>query len=302
LRVAYFGTPEFAVPPLDAIAASSHDVVVVVAQPDRPAGRGMKMHQPAVAKRASELGIPLLQPAKIRTEDFLGQIRASGCDIAVVVAYGRILPSPLLAVPPHGFINIHGSILPRWRGAAPIQRAIEAGDRRTGVTIMRVDEELDHGPVIRVATTEIGPHETSTQLARRLSLLGASEIVTALDDIASAVAAETEQDHSAATHASKLSREESHIDWSEPAQSIYDRWRAFQPWPGLDFVVDGELLKIARASGVVPRSIAPGDFETEDSRVLAGTPQGALIIDELQRAGKKPASAADVLRAIRTGR
>lgn len=260
----------------------------------------MKMQKPPVAQRASDLGIPLLQPSKIRTEEFLAQLRAVDCDVAVVVAYGRILPAALLAVPRHGFINIHGSILPRWRGAAPIQRAIEAGDRESGVTIMRVDEELDHGPVLRVAVTPIGPHETSVQLAGRLSLLGASEIVYALDDIERGSAREVEQDHGHATHAPKLSREEARVDWMQPAQAIYDRWRAFQPWPGLEFVVAGETLKIARAAGVATRAIPPGAFEIENGQVLAGTTEGALVIDELQRAGKRAASAADVLRSIRT--
>src|ERR1043165_7081502 len=158
MRLVFLGTPDFAVPALDA-CVRQHEVVLVVAQPDKPAGRGMKMQAPAVAVRARELVLPLRQPPKIRNEEFLGEIARVSPDAGIVVAYGKILPASLLAIPKHGFFNVHASILPRWRGAAPIQRSIEAGDSMTGVTIMRVDEQLDHGPMLRIDTTPIGPDE-----------------------------------------------------------------------------------------------------------------------------------------------
>ncbi len=179
MRIVFFGTPEFAVPTLNAVARS-HQIALAVAQPDKPAGRGMRMQAPATAVRALELALPLMQPAKIRTPEVLDSVAALKPDIGVVIAYGKILPAALLAIPRHGFINVHASVLPRYRGAAPIQRAIEAGETTTGVTIMRVDEELDHGPMLSVETLEIAPDERTPSLARRLSELGARAILPVL--------------------------------------------------------------------------------------------------------------------------
>src|SRR5437764_12801805 len=172
MRVVFFGTPQFAVPSLEAVARA-HEIALVVAQPDKPAGRGMKLRSPAVAMRARELGLPVAQPAKIRDAAFLESIAALRPDAGIVIAYGKILPAALLAIPALGFLNVHASLLPKYRGAAPIQRAIEHGERETGVTIMRVDEELDHGPMLAVVKTESGPDEDAPSLASRLSALGA---------------------------------------------------------------------------------------------------------------------------------
>ena len=183
VRVAFFGTPAFAVPSLEALLGSGHEVVLVVAQPDKPAGRGMALRRPPVAEVAASRGIPLLQPDRVRDEAFLGGFDAARPDLAAVVAYGKILPAALLARAPHGFVNVHGSLLPKYRGAAPIQRAIENGERVTGVSIMRLDEEMDHGPVYATAELEIGPDEHTPARAERDAGVGGRLLVEVLDAI-----------------------------------------------------------------------------------------------------------------------
>lgn len=296
MRIVFFGTPEFAVPALDALA-KAHDVALVVAQPDRPAGRGMKLHAPAVAVRATELGLPLIQPAKIRTPEFLGQIEAAAPEVGIVIAYGRILPATLLTIPPHGFLNVHGSVLPAWRGSAPIQRSIEAGDRVTGVTIMRVDEELDHGPMLSIATTEIGADERTPALAARLSQLGAEALLPVLDQLANGTAVETPQDHARATLAPKLEKAEGVVWFDEPSRVIYDRFRAFDPWPGIFFRAGEETIKLTEirpAEG----SAAPRTVLSMGDDVVIATCGGAIRVLEMQRAGKPRTPAGVVARAL----
>ena len=241
MRIVFLGTPEFAVPSLEALARA-HDVALVVAQPDKRAGRGLKLQSPAIARKANELGLPLLQPAKIR--DVLTEIKAADPDIGVVVAYGKILPSTLLQIPKNGFVNVHASVLPRYRGAAPIQRAIEHGETETGVTIMRVDEELDHGPILSIEKTPIGPHERAPALSRRLSQLGADLLLRTL----AVNAHETVQDHAKTTLAPKIEKSEGEIRWSDPASAIYNKFRAFDPWPGV-YTDDLKLVEIEPATG-----------------------------------------------------
>ncbi|HYC60217.1 MAG TPA: methionyl-tRNA formyltransferase [Thermoanaerobaculia bacterium] len=292
MRIVVLGTPDFAVPTLEAVARE-HEVVLVIAQPDKPAGRGMKIHAPAVAVRARELGLPLLQPPRIRNEDALAQIAQLAPDLGVVIAYGKILPAALLQIPRHGFFNVHASVLPRWRGAAPIQRAIEAGDRVTGVTIMRVDEELDHGPMLRIDTTEIGPDERTPQLAARLSTLGAEALLKTLRDIENGVAVETPQDHERATLAPKIEKAEGQIRFAETARQIYDRFRAFDPWPGV-FAQDIKLTDIRAhdASG------EPGTILSIDDDVIIAARDGAIRVLEMQRPGKPRTPAAAVARGL----
>ena len=290
VRVVFFGTPEFAVPSLDAIARD-HEVAAVVAQPDKPAGRGMKLHAPAVAVRARELGLPLLQPAKIRNAEFLAEIARLTPDAGIVVAYGKILPPPLLAIPKHGFFNVHGSILPKYRGAAPIQRAIEAGETETGVTIMRVDEELDHGPMLLIEKTPIGPDEHTPELARRLSHIGAD----ALARVLRGGFAEVQQDHAQATLAPKIEKSEGEIRFRESARAIYDKFRAFDPWPGV-FLGDIKLTDI-RPSGAAGSQPAGTILEIGDGVVVA-CGRGAIRILQMQRPGKPRAAAADVARGL----
>jgi methionyl-tRNA formyltransferase len=303
VRIVFFGTPDFAVPTLDAIARE-HDVVLVVAQPDRPAGRGMKLHAPAVALRAKELGLKLQQPAKIRTPEFEDEIRSHDPDIGIVIAYGRILPSALLEIPKHGFLNVHASILPRWRGAAPIQRAIEAGDEVTGATIMRVDEQLDHGPMLAVTTTEIGPDERTPSLAQRLSLLGAEALLPVLRNLPNVP--ELEQNHEKATLAPKIEKGEGEVRWTDSATAIYNRFRAFDPWPGL-FVRHGdETIKLTElrserrplAGRVAGGSPEPGTILELADDVVVACGEGAIRILEMQRPGKPRAKAGDVARGL----
>lgn len=288
MRLCFFGTPEFAVPTLEALARE-HEIALVVAQPDKPAGRGMKMQAPPVIVKARELGLPVAQPPKVRDAAFLESIRVLGLEVGIVVAYGRILPGALLDIPARGFLNIHGSILPKYRGAAPIQRAIEHGETVTGVTIMRVDEELDHGPMLRVATTEIGPDERTPALARRLSAIGAEALLDVLRDWPG----ETPQDHARATIAPKIEKSEGLITFDEPATVIYNRFRAFDPWPGIAF---GELklTDIAIAEGSAP----PRTVLSIDDGVVIAAREGAIRIDELQRPGKPRAAAGAVARGL----
>ena len=270
LRIVFLGTPEFAVPTLEALARE-HEVALVVAQPDKRAGRGLKLQSPPVAVKARELGLPLAQPGKIR------ELKPVEADIGIVVAYGEILPATLLQIPKRGFLNVHASILPKYRGAAPIQRAIEHGETETGVTIMRVDEELDHGPILSIARTAIGPDERTPSLSSRLSQIGAEEIVRALrrDFV------ETEQDHSKATYAPKIEKEEGEIDWSDAAATIYNKFRAFDPWPGI-FRGDLKLIEIAPVTG----KGEPGTILSIDDGVTVATGKGAIKLIVVQRSGK----------------
>jgi methionyl-tRNA formyltransferase len=296
MRIVFFGTPEFAVPSLERLAGE-HEVALVVAQPDRPAGRGMKMQAPAVAVRARELGLPLAQPARIRNDDFLAAIARTGAEAGIVIAYGRILPAALLAIPRHGFFNVHGSILPAWRGAAPIQRAIEAGDRVTGVTIMRVDEELDHGPILAIATTGLGPDERTPELARRLSLLGAETMSRVLRDVESGAAIETPQDHARATFAPKIEKSEGEVRFDEPARAIYNRFRAFDPWPGIFVTSGGEAIKLTDVRPDDARA-APRTILSIGDDVVIACADGALRVVEMQRPGKPRTAAGAVARGL----
>ena len=289
MRVVFFGTPEFAVPTLEALARE-HEIVLVVAQPDKPAGRGMKMQAPAVAVKARAMGLPLAQPPRVRNDEFLSSIAALNPDAGIVVAYGKILPANLLVIPRHGFINVHASILPKYRGAAPIQRAIEHGETTTGVTIMRVDEELDHGAMLAIETTEIGPDERTPSLASRLSKIGAE----ALLEVLATMPAGTPQDHDAATYASKIEKSEGAIDWRDSTAAIYNKFRAFDPWPGI-FAGDLKLIDVAPAND----NGAPGTIlSASNDGVIVATGDGALRLITVQRPGKPKAAAADVLRGL----
>jgi methionyl-tRNA formyltransferase len=287
LRLVFFGTPQFAVPSLEKLSRE-HEIALVVAQPDKPAGRGMKMHAPEIVVKARELGLPLAQPAKIRATEFLDSIAALKPDAGIVVAYGRILPAALLSIPSRGFLNVHGSILPKYRGAAPIQRAIERGETTTGVTIMRVDEQLDHGPMLAIEKTEIGPDERTPSLAARLSIIGAEALVRVLANWP----AETTQDHAAATIAPKIEKSEGAIQWSDSTASIYNKFRAFDPWPGV-FAGELKLTEMAPATG----HGSPGTILSMSAEgFIVATGDGALRLITVQRPGKGRVAAAEALR------
>src|SRR5581483_9752913 len=254
MRIVFLGTPEFAVPTLDALARA-HEIALVVAQPDKRAGRGLQLQSPAVARYAKDHDLPLVQPQKIR--EALLQIEATKPDIGIVVAYGKILPPDLLRIAP--FYNVHASILPKYRGAAPIQRAIERGETETGVTIMRVDAELDHGPVLAIDRIPIDADEHAPSLAQRLSKLGADLLLRALGGDRR----ETEQDHARATFAPKIEKSEGEIRWNDAAKTIYDKFRAFDPWPGV-FRGDVKLIDVKPAKG----SGAPGEILSIDNSAV----------------------------------
>lgn len=259
----------------------------------------MKLQKPAVAARAIELGLPLLQPLKIRTEEFLHQVEQARPDAGVVIAYGRILPGRLLQIPKHGFVNVHASLLPKYRGAAPIQRAIEAGETMTGATIMRVDEELDHGPILAVAKVEIAPDERLPSISGRLAAAGAEALVRTLDALERGAAVETPQDHARATHAPRIDKEEGRITFVEPARVIYDRFRAFDPWPGVFFDTAGETIRIAEMTLLgSERAHAPRMVVSIDQAVVVSTGDGHLRLEQLQRPGKPRAAAGDVARGL----
>ncbi|HUO85369.1 MAG TPA: methionyl-tRNA formyltransferase [Thermoanaerobaculia bacterium] len=302
VNVAFFGTPDFAVPALEALVRSRHRVVVVIAQPDRPAGRGMKLKRPPGAERALDLGLPLAQPERIRERSFLEWFGGLGVDAGVVVAYGRILPPDLIALPPHGLINLHGSLLPKYRGAAPIQRAIEQGDTVTGATIMRIDEQLDHGPILASHALGIDPDERTPSLAERMAREGAGLLVETLTSLEDGTIREIPQAHQEATFAGKIEKEEGRIDWTLPAKRIYDRFRAFWPWPGIFTEIRGESVKLIELSWSAGGTEEPGRILSfEGNRAAIATPEGVVMIERMQRPGKTPVDAAAFLRALDLG-
>lgn len=231
LRVIYFGTPAFAVPTLRALLASPHRIVALVSQPDRPSGRGQRVAPTATKQVALEAGVPILQPVKLRDEVFLSTIASYNPDLGVVAAYGRILPDALLKIPRLGMINVHGSLLPKYRGAAPVHRAVMAGEETTGVTIMRVVPALDAGPMLATAERPIDPDETSVDVERDLADVGARALVDVVNQLARGPIVETPQEDSLATYAPKLEKGESPIDWERPGREIHNRVRGLQPWP-----------------------------------------------------------------------
>lgn len=237
MRIVYFGTPAFAVPTLARLLASSHEVLAVVSQPDRPRGRGQRLSPTPTKLLAADHGVPVLQPERLRDESFLQVVSAYAPDLGVVAAYGRILPEALLRIPRFGMINVHASLLPRWRGAAPVHRAVIAGETITGVTIMRVVKELDAGPLFASVSRTIGADETSVEVERALAATGADLLLDVVERMAAGTAIETPQDPSLATYAPKIEKAEGAIDWNQPAGCIHNLVRGLQPWP----IVSGRL-------------------------------------------------------------
>ena len=306
LRLGFAGTPEFAVPALSRLAATQHSVEVVFTQPDRPAGRGQALQASAVKEKALELGIRVLQPASFKSAEAIDSLRAAQLDVFVVVAYGQILPSAALGVPSRGCLNIHGSLLPRWRGAAPIQRAILAGDCQTGVTIMRMEAGLDTGPMLLARTVDIGLRDNAQTLHDKLSQLGADLIVEAVESIASGNQREVRQPADGVTYAEKISKAEAPIDWHHAAGQISRQVRAFNPWPVAQTQFDGEALRIWDADSVdlhfagAGRDVPPGTVMAatgEGIDVACGT--GVLRILRLQLPGRKPLTAQEFLQGQR---
>lgn len=302
LRIVYFGTPEFAVPGLRALIESRHPVVALVSQPDRPKGRGQKLQPTPTKAVADAANIPVLQPTRLKDESFVETLRSYSPDLGVVAAYGRIIPDAVLAVPRLGMINIHASLLPKYRGAAPVHRAVINGDRETGVTIMRVVTELDAGPMLATVRVPIGPDDRTPDLERTLAQAGADLVVRVVDQLSEGTAVEIPQDHAAATYASKIERHEGTLDWSLPAERIHNLVRGLQPWPLVSVSLDGQRILLHRTAVTDERSLAePGRIVTASNGVLAvATADGRVLqILELQPEGKRVMSARDFLAGRR---
>ncbi len=293
MRVIFMGTPEFSVPALDALVAAGHEVVAVYCQPPRPAGRGRKSRPGPVQARAEALGLAVRHPASLKAADEQAAFAAFKADVAVVVAYGLILPQPVLDAPRLGSLNIHASLLPRWRGAAPIQRAIMAGDTETGVCIMAMEAGLDTGPVLLREAVAIGPDETAGGLHDRLSGLGARLIVEALARLPCLVP--EPQAQAGITHAAKIDKAEARIDWARPAEEVDRQIRALSPFPGAWFEAAGVRVKVL-ASRLGQGQGAPGEVLDAAPTVACGS--GAVRLLRLQRAGRAAQDAPDFLRGM----
>jgi len=300
LRVVFFGTPEFAVPTLDALLRSTHRVVGVVTQPDRPRGRGHKTSASPVKALAVSAGLPVLQPERLKEPGFLERLGALEADLGVVAAYGKILTDAVLATPRLGMINVHASLLPRYRGAAPVHRAIIAGETRTGVTIMRVVKALDAGPMLMAVERPIGPEDTSDEVERDLGALGATLLVAATDALAAGAAVETPQNDAEASYAHRLTKDDGVIDWSRPAEEVHNLIRGLHPWPHAFAFHHGARLIIHR-SQVAERPTAsnansPGTIvEAHGDRLIVATGSGQLLLTQIQAEGKRPMTARDFL-------
>jgi methionyl-tRNA formyltransferase len=311
MRVVFMGTPSFAVPPLAALAAVGHELVAVVAQPDRPAGRGHALKEPATKAWAREKGVPVLQPEKVRDGHLAAELAALRPEVLCVAAYGRILGRDLLELARYGAVNVHGSLLPKYRGAAPIQWAIASGERETGVTIMQMDEGLDTGDVLLQRVLPIEPDDTAETLAPRLAALGGEALVAALALLAKGALAPVKQDPAKATLAPILTREDGRIDWTRPARELESRLRGFSPWPGAWTTLQGKVLKVLEASaapapagGEAPPSQEPwrpGAAFALDDRAIAVPCAGGtlLLVRRLQLEGKAPQAAAAFMNGLR---
>ena len=302
-RIVFFGTPAFAVPTLDALVRTSHQVVAAVTQPDKPRGRGHQFLPSPVKAAAIDHGIPVLQPDRLKQEPFVAAFQDLQADIGIVAAYGKILPQSLLDTPRLGMINVHASLLPRWRGAAPIHRAVLAGDEETGITIMRMVQALDAGASLAQGSVSIGPEETSADLEGRLAQLGAGLLVETLERLLEGGVTETPQDENGVTYASRLERHESRVDWTRPARDIHNQIRGLQPWPLAAAVLGGKrllLLGSERVAGGHVDARQPGTIVSSGAAGLeVSTGDEVLRIVRIQPEGKAVMSVRDFLNGHR---
>ncbi len=299
MRVVFFGSPDFAVPSLDAVVGAGHEVTLVVSQPAKPAGRKGELREPAVAERAGTRGIPRFQPPTLKPDDAVARLAAENADVFVVVAYGKILAQRVLDLPRVSCVNVHGSILPRWRGASPIQASLLAGDDETGVSIMKMEAGMDTGPVYAALRTPIGERETAGELTDRLAALGAGLLVETLPKIASGDVAPVPQDVRRATTCPKIRREDGRVDWTRPAIEIVRRARAFSPWPGLFTFRGGDRIKLAGVVESPGGEGAPGTVLSVDERVVVSCGAGAVAIETLQSEGRRALTAPEFARGER---
>jgi methionyl-tRNA formyltransferase len=292
LRTVFFGTPAFAVPCLDALHDIS-EIVGVVCQPDRPQGRGLTLTPPPVKQYALQLRLPVVQPTKLKTGEFAAWLRAQAVDVALVVAYGRILPSDVLMAPRLGCVNVHASLLPKYRGAAPITWAIVRGEKTTGVTLMEMDPGMDTGPMLEQSELAIGDDETTGELAERLSILGAALVKSGLPKFVAGDYLPIVQDHAGATLAPMLMKENGRVPWAESARAVHDHVRGMSPWPGAFTTLGGKTIKVhhTRIAEVSRVGEAPGTVLIADkTRVLVACQEGAIDLLVVQLEGKKPVS------------
>jgi methionyl-tRNA formyltransferase len=298
LRIVFAGTPEFAVPALEALHAARHQIVAVYAQPDRPAGRGQEIGAGPVKRCAQALGVPVEQPATLRSPEAVARLRGHAADLMVVAAYGLILPPAVLELPQLGCWNIHASLLPRWRGAAPIHRALLAGDTVTGITIMQMDAGLDTGPMLLERPVEIGAREAGGALHDRLAAVGAEAIVAAIEEFQAGRLTPVPQPAEGITYAAKIRKEEARIDWSAPADAIDRQVRAFNPWPVAEARWEDRQLRLWSAEPVLAAAGTPGQvLEAAGGRIVVATGKGALALTRLQLAGRRAVSAVEFLNA-----
>jgi methionyl-tRNA formyltransferase len=296
--VIFLGTPAFAVPTLERMVAAGHDVMAVFTQPDRPKGRGQKEAMPPVKEAALRLGLPVYQPGRVRQPEVAEQLRAMAPEVMVVVGYGQIIPPPILDIAPHGMINVHASLLPKYRGAAPIQWAIARGETRTGVTTMKIDAGLDTGGILLKWETEIGEEETAVDLGERLAIAGAGLLVRTLAELP-AIKPEP-QDDSQATYAPILKKDEGRIDWRLSAREILNRIRGFQPWPGCHGFLRGQRFHVWKGARA-DRELPPSALRVIDRKLYAGCTGGAIELLEVQLEGKKRMTAAAFLNGFPLG-
>ena len=299
MRVVFAGTPEVALPALEAVAASRHELVGVVTRPDAPAGRGRRLVASPVAERAAGLGVPVLKPVHPRDAGFQDELRSLAPDCCPVVAYGALLPESALAIPPHGWVNLHFSCLPAWRGAAPVQHSIRAGDEVTGATTFRLVPELDAGPTYGVMTERIRPTDTAGDLLARLAEGGAGLLVQTLDGIEDGTLEAREQPEDGVSFAPKILVDDARIDWSDPAVTIDRQVRACTPSPGAWTTLDGLRVKLGPVSPTGETGLAPGALTVRKSEVLVGTGTAAVRLGEVQAHGKRRMPAADWARGLR---
>lgn len=300
MRIVFFGSPDFALPSLDALVAAGHDVTLAVSQPAKPVGRSAEVVDPPVARRARELGVDVFQPPTLKDEEAVARLARAEADLFVVVAYGKILARRVLDLPRHGCVNVHGSILPRWRGASPVQAALLSGDEETGVSIMRMEAGMDTGGVYAVFRTPIGRGEDAGALSARLAREGASLLVATLPSIASGELRAVPQDDALATLCPKIRREDGQADFGRPAVELVRRLRAFTPWPGLFAFRGGRRVKLLAATEVGGRASAePGTVLSAGDEIVLSCGEGALSVTRLQAEGRKPLDAAAFTRGER---
>ncbi|MCW2852409.1 MAG: fmt [Nocardioides sp.] len=298
MRLVFAGTPEVALPSLNALAESGHDLVGVVTRPDAPAGRGRRLVASPVAQRAAELGLPVLKPDHPRDKDFQAELRALEPDCCPVVAYGALLPQSALDIPPRGWVNLHFSCLPAWRGAAPVQHAIWAGDEVTGATAFRIVKQMDAGPAYGVMTERIRGNDTAGDLLARLAEGGAGLLVATLDGLADGSIVAREQEEDGVSFAPKITVDDARVDWAVPGHLLERQIRACTPAPGAWSLHEGERIKLGPVL-VVDEQLPPGQLEVRKSHVLVGTATHAVVLGPVQPFGKKQMAAADWARGAR---